>query len=52
MTLSCPTTYQIFGNLCHQYGNWWTHKIGGMHQNDFLMAAKMDEITASDSGSS
>ena len=19
---------------------WWTHKIGGLHQNDFIMAAK------------
>jgi 4a-hydroxytetrahydrobiopterin dehydratase len=25
--------------------NWWTHKIGGLHQNDFIMAAKSDEIT-------
>ena len=24
--------------------NWWTHKIGGLHQNDFIMAAKTDEI--------
>jgi 4a-hydroxytetrahydrobiopterin dehydratase len=24
--------------------NWWTHKIGGLHQNDFIMAAKSDEI--------
>ena len=23
---------------------WWTHKIGGLHQNDFIMAAKTDEI--------
>ena len=23
---------------------WWTHKIGGLHQNDFLMAAKTDEL--------
>ncbi len=22
---------------------WWTHKIGGMHRNDFIMAAKTDE---------
>ena len=24
---------------------WWTHKIGGLHQNDFIMAAKTDEIS-------
>jgi 4a-hydroxytetrahydrobiopterin dehydratase len=22
---------------------WWTHKIGGVHRNDFIMAAKTDE---------
>ena len=26
--------------------NWWTHKIGGLHQNDFIMAAKTDKIHA------
>ena len=26
------------------YLNWWTHKIGGLHQNDFTMAAKTHEI--------
>ncbi|MEA5537065.1 4a-hydroxytetrahydrobiopterin dehydratase [Crocosphaera sp. XPORK-15E] len=25
---------------------WWTHAIGGLHQNDFIMAAKTDEIAA------
>lgn len=24
--------------------DWWTHKIGGLHKNDFIMAAKTDEI--------
>jgi len=24
--------------------NWWTHKIGGLHRNDFIMAAKTDEL--------
>ena len=24
--------------------NWWTHIIKGLHQNDFIMAAKTDEI--------
>ncbi len=23
---------------------WWTHKINGLHQNDFVMAAKTDLI--------
>ncbi|NEP18815.1 MAG: 4a-hydroxytetrahydrobiopterin dehydratase [Leptolyngbya sp. SIO4C1] len=23
---------------------WWTHAISGLHQNDFIMAAKTDEI--------
>jgi 4a-hydroxytetrahydrobiopterin dehydratase len=23
---------------------WWTHKIRGLHQNDFIMAAKTDEL--------
>ena len=23
---------------------WWTHKIKGLHKNDFIMAAKTDEI--------
>lgn len=22
---------------------WWTHKIGGLHKNDFVMAARTDE---------
>ena len=25
---------------------WWTHKIGGLHKNDFIMAAKTDKIHA------
>ncbi len=23
---------------------WWTHKIQGLHKNDFIMAAKTDEL--------
>ena len=23
---------------------WWTHVIGGLHRNDFIMAAKVDEL--------
>lgn len=25
---------------------WWTHKIGGLHQNDFIMAARTDALLA------
>jgi 4a-hydroxytetrahydrobiopterin dehydratase len=25
---------------------WWTHKIRGLHQNDFIMAAKTDDLWA------
>jgi 4a-hydroxytetrahydrobiopterin dehydratase len=25
---------------------WWTHKIRGLHRNDFIMAAKTDAIFA------
>ena len=25
---------------------WWTHKISGLHKNDFIMAAKTDEVFA------
>lgn len=24
---------------------WWTHKIKGLHKNDFIMAAKTDQIS-------
>ena len=26
---------------------WWTHKIRGLHRNDFVMAAKTNEVYAS-----
>lgn len=26
---------------------WWTHSINGLHHNDFIMAAKSDEIANS-----
>ena len=25
---------------------WWTHKIGGLHRNDFVMAARTDQLAA------
>lgn len=28
----------------YHYVNWWTHKIEGLHRNDFTMTAKMDKI--------
>ena len=30
--------------------SWWTHKIGGLHRNDFIMAAKTDQAFASAEG--
>lgn len=49
---------QQIGNLAEQEGHhptlivewgkvtvqWWTHTIKGLHQNDFIMAAKTDKI--------
>jgi 4a-hydroxytetrahydrobiopterin dehydratase len=26
---------------------WWTHAIGGLHRNDFIMAARSDELAVS-----
>ena len=26
---------------------WWTHKIKGLHRNDFIMAAKTDQLYSS-----
>ena len=25
---------------------WWTHKIGGLHKNDLIMAARTDEVVS------
>jgi 4a-hydroxytetrahydrobiopterin dehydratase len=30
--------------------SWWTHKIGGLHRNDFIMAAKSDQAFSSAEG--
>ncbi|MDY6829249.1 MAG: 4a-hydroxytetrahydrobiopterin dehydratase [Pseudomonadota bacterium] len=27
---------------------WWTHKIDGLHRNDFVMAAKTDAVASAD----
>ena len=32
--------------------SWWTHKIGGLHRNDFIMAAKTDELHDAESARS
>jgi len=31
---------------------WWTHKIRGLHRNDFIMAAKTDSLAAAAKSSS
>ena len=28
--------------------SWWTHRIRGLHRNDFVMAAKTDELYGGD----
>ena len=30
--------------------NWWRHRIKGLHKNDFIMAAKTNQIATSHSG--
>lgn len=30
--------------------SWWTHKINGLHRNDFIMAAKTNAVMKSISG--
>jgi 4a-hydroxytetrahydrobiopterin dehydratase len=32
--------------------SWWTHKIKGLHRNDFIMAAKTDRLYGQTPGSS
>ena len=29
---------------------WWTHKINGLHHNDFIMAAHSDDLYSPDGG--
>ena len=36
--------YQIFVIPGYRYLVWWTHIIKGLHKNDFIMAARSDEI--------
>lgn len=30
--------------------SWWTHKIRGLHRNDFIMAAKTDRLYEAEAG--
>jgi 4a-hydroxytetrahydrobiopterin dehydratase len=34
--------------ICTEWGEvtvkWWTHKVGGLHRNDFIMAARTDRL--------
>ena len=46
-TFCKETTYQNFGNAGYLYLFWWTHVIKGLHKNDFIMAAKTDELVSS-----
>lgn len=32
--------------------SWWTHKIRGLHANDFIMAAKTDHLYEAEKGAS
>lgn len=38
-------------DILTEWGNvtvsWWTHKISGLHKNDFIMAAKTDALSSS-----
>jgi 4a-hydroxytetrahydrobiopterin dehydratase len=36
-----PDIYLSYGNVKIQL---WTHKISGLHENDFIMAAKIDAL--------
>jgi len=36
-----PTLLLSYGQVTV---NWWSHSIAGLHHNDFVMAAKTDEI--------
>ncbi len=43
-------TFNHHPSLLTEWGKvtviWWTHKIGGLHTNDFIMAAKTDCLIA------
>ncbi len=37
----------IITDWCKVTVHWWTHKIGGLHRNDFIMAYRTDGLFAS-----
>lgn len=55
MCFVIPDYHQIYSRMMHQtfgyagylYVQWWTHVVKGLHQNDFIMAAKVDKLLAS-----
>ncbi len=49
MAVARPGTIELSGQLDfvnsgYHYVDWWTHKVHGLHQNDFVMAAKTDKL--------
>ncbi len=36
-----PAILTEWGKVCV---TWWTHKIGGLHKNDLILAARTDEV--------
>lgn len=38
-----PTILLEYGKVTVR---WWTHKINGLHRNDFIMAARTDQLNA------
>ena len=34
----------ISGNPGYQYVDWWTHKVKGLHLNDFIMDSQIDQV--------
>lgn len=36
-----PAILTEWGNVTVR---WWSHKIGGLHRNDFILAAKTDQL--------
>lgn len=38
------TVYQTFWYPGYQYVQWWTYVVKGLHKNDFIIAAKTDEV--------
>jgi len=41
-----PSILTVWGGVTV---SWWTHKIKGLHRNDFIMAARTDRLYSSES---